>query len=166
MHCVLLGVCRHLLKLWTNKSNHNSPWYIGKDVKLVDKRLLLIKPPSEIRRTPRSIEDTLKFWKGAYVHYSDWVMCTHVHVTYYLIHMCNVAHELRAWLLHYSPVVLHGILPSDYYHSFLLKGCICCWSRSWHEETSNRAVVYWTIIALCFLFCTVSTSMYITAHTL
>lgn len=64
MHCVLLGVCRHLLRLWLNTSNHNSRWYIGKDVKQLDKRLLLIKPPSEMQRTPRSLEATLKFWKG------------------------------------------------------------------------------------------------------
>lgn len=30
------------------------------------------------------------------------------------------AHELRAWLLHFSPVVLHGILPEDYYQHHLL----------------------------------------------
>ena len=30
------------------------------------------------------------------------------------------AHELRAWLLHYSPVVLYGILPDDYYQHHLL----------------------------------------------
>ena len=33
------------------------------------------------------------------------------------------AHELRTWLLHYSPVVLHGILMEDYYqHHLLLVG--------------------------------------------
>ena len=30
------------------------------------------------------------------------------------------AHELRAWLLHYSPVVLHGFLPEDFYQHHLL----------------------------------------------
>lgn len=29
-------------------------------------------------------------------------------------------HELRAWLLHYSAVVLNGILPEDYYQHHLL----------------------------------------------
>lgn len=58
MDCVL-GVCR-LLRLWLNTSNHKSRWYIGKQL---DKRLLLIKPPSEMQRTPRSLEATLKFWK-------------------------------------------------------------------------------------------------------
>ena len=35
------------------------------------------------------------------------------------VNICT-AHELRAWLLHYSPAVLHGILPSDYYQHHLL----------------------------------------------
>lgn len=30
------------------------------------------------------------------------------------------AHELRAWLLHYSPAVLYGVLPEDYYQHHLL----------------------------------------------
>jgi len=32
----------------------------------------------------------------------------------------HIAHELRAWLLHYSPAVLYGILPEDYYQHHLL----------------------------------------------
>ena len=32
----------------------------------------------------------------------------------------SAAHELQAWLLHYSPAVLHGILPEDYYQHHLL----------------------------------------------
>lgn len=31
-----------------------------------------------------------------------------------------VAHELRAWLLHYSPVVLNGVLGDVYYQHHLL----------------------------------------------
>ena len=30
------------------------------------------------------------------------------------------AHELRAWLLHYSPVVLYEILPEEFYQHHLL----------------------------------------------
>ena len=30
------------------------------------------------------------------------------------------AHELRAWLLHYSPVVLYKILPNAFYQHYLL----------------------------------------------
>ena len=28
MHCVLLGVCRQLLKLWNKSSNHKESWYL------------------------------------------------------------------------------------------------------------------------------------------
>lgn len=36
------------------------------------------------------------------------------------IHHTHAAHELRAWLLHYSPVVLVGYLEDDYYQHHLL----------------------------------------------
>lgn len=64
MHCVLLGVTRMLLRLWFNSSSHLEMWYIGNAVKVVDSRLCCIAPPSEIQRTPRSIEKTVKYWKG------------------------------------------------------------------------------------------------------
>ena len=31
-----------------------------------------------------------------------------------------IAYELRAWLLHYSPVVLKGVLMEEYYQHYLL----------------------------------------------
>ena len=31
-----------------------------------------------------------------------------------------IAHELRAWLLHYSPVVISGLIHEDYYQHHLL----------------------------------------------
>lgn len=34
--------------------------------------------------------------------------------------VCFAAHELRAWLIHYSPVILHGILADNYYQHHLL----------------------------------------------
>lgn len=109
MHCVLLGVCRQLLKLWFNSKNSKELWYIGNKIEELDSRLLNIQPPNEMKRTPRSIATTLKYWKG------DRFCCK--------MHECNIiiiAHELRAWLLHYSPVVLYGILPHDYYQHHLL----------------------------------------------
>ena len=75
MHCVLLGVCRHLLKLWFKSKNHNGMWYIGTKIDLVDGRLLLIKPPDEIQRTPRSLDSTRKYWKGM----STVIIHMHVH---------------------------------------------------------------------------------------
>lgn len=72
MHCVLLGVCRLLLRLWFQSCHHQELWYIGDQVATVDDRLCSINPPNEIQRTPRSIAMTVKFWKGIYI------LCTHV----------------------------------------------------------------------------------------
>ena len=64
MHCVLLGIARMLLKLWFGSQHHKQLWYLGGAVKEIDKVLCAFTPPDEITRTPRSIEQTLKFWKG------------------------------------------------------------------------------------------------------
>ena len=64
MHCVLLGVTRMLLRLWLNSTYHSELWYIDTAVKVVDSRLGCILPHSKIQRTPRSIEKTMKYWKG------------------------------------------------------------------------------------------------------
>ena len=65
MHCVLLGVTLMLLRLWFDSSHHTQLWYIGNVIKAVDSRLCKILPPNEIQRTPRRLEKTMKFWKGA-----------------------------------------------------------------------------------------------------
>ena len=41
-------------------------------------------------------------------------------ITTYCWYFIFAAHELRAWLLHYSPVVLYEILPEDFYQHHLL----------------------------------------------
>lgn len=64
MHCVLLGVCRMLLRLWFTLCHHQELWYIGDQVADVDDRLCSIKSPNEIQRTPRSFLAFVKFWKG------------------------------------------------------------------------------------------------------
>ena len=69
MHCVLLGVGRLLLRLWTQARHRYELWYIGEQTATIDDRLCSIKPPNEIQRTPRSIELTVKFWKGSYACY-------------------------------------------------------------------------------------------------
>lgn len=68
MHCVLLVVCRLLLRLWFNSTHHKQPWHIGKQVKAVDSLLCSFCPPDEIQRTPRPIESTVKYWKGINIH--------------------------------------------------------------------------------------------------
>ncbi|XP_063067930.1 uncharacterized protein LOC134459495 [Engraulis encrasicolus] len=95
MHCVLLGVCRQMVGLWMDTCNHTEPWYIGRKIRLFDKKLLSVKPPTEITRSPRSIVNR-KFWKA-----SEW----------------------RAFLLYYAFYVLPGILPPPYLEHFLLLSC-------------------------------------------
>ena len=55
MHCVLLGICRLLLRLWMQSTYHQEVWYIGNQMNIVDSRLCNIKPPNEIQRTPRGV---------------------------------------------------------------------------------------------------------------
>lgn len=90
MHCVLLGVVRMFISLWFQSKYSKRPWYLGKKTKLVISRLLSIKPPEYITRTPRSVKQW-RYWKAS---------------------------ELRAWLLFYSFPVLHNILPAVYLNHF------------------------------------------------
>lgn len=93
MHCVLLGVVKHLTGLWFDSNNHRQPWYIGLRKAEVNQRLISVSPPHEVSRVPRKL-DTRKHWKA-----SEW----------------------RSFLLFYSLFVLQGILPSRYLnHLFLL----------------------------------------------
>ena len=44
----------------------------------------------------------------------------HLYSVVYNIYFVYVAHELRAWILHYSVAVLYNILPDTYYQHHLL----------------------------------------------
>lgn len=95
MHCVLLGVTRTLTSLWFDSDHHTEPYYIGRKISDIDKRLLSIRPPSTISRAPRSI--TLRcYWKA-----SEW----------------------RNWLLMYAVLCVNGILPAMYLQHFMLLVC-------------------------------------------
>jgi hypothetical protein len=87
MHSICLGTVRQMATLWFDPKNHNQEFYIGKLMPAVDARLSVIKPPSNISRTPRGIA-VMRFWK---------------------------AHEWLVWLLYYSLPVLKGILPIAFY---------------------------------------------------
>ena len=45
MHCVLLGVCRQLMRLWLLSQYHEEMWYLGTKLSVLDDRLMNIKPP-------------------------------------------------------------------------------------------------------------------------
>lgn len=91
MHCVALGVCRKIMNFFLNPKYHNRSFYLKKEQKaLLQRRLLSIKPISEIKRKPRPFNDL-----------SDYK-----------------ANELRSILLYYFPICLIGIIPKMYVNNF------------------------------------------------
>lgn len=90
MHAVLEGVAKMMLqKFWFNGKYKDHRFYLSKEIRQIDEVLLSIKPPHEFRRTPRSIEKTLKYWKAS---------------------------ELRSWLLYYCIPILFEFFHVDYLH--------------------------------------------------
>lgn len=55
MHAVLEGVTKSLLTYWFDSKYHGKPFYLGRQVKEVDKFLLRIKPPHEFRKSVRTL---------------------------------------------------------------------------------------------------------------
>jgi hypothetical protein len=92
MHCVLLGVTKKLLNLWTDPSYKDQVWYIGSMSARMNERLQHISPPHAITRIPRDLA-VVAHWKAS---------------------------EYRAFLLFYSIPCLFGILPQAYFEHFLL----------------------------------------------
>ncbi|XP_072023195.1 uncharacterized protein, partial [Amphiura filiformis] len=92
MHQILLGVTRKLTHFWIDSSFHQEPYSLSKSIKILNERLLSIKPPTFISRAPTSLSK-LKFWKAS---------------------------EFRSWLFYYSVPVLFGILPTIYFQHHIL----------------------------------------------
>lgn len=93
MHCVLLGVVRKLLDLWLNSKYHNEAYYLSKNMQcILNKRILSIKPPTEITRKPRSISDRADF----------------------------KANEFRSLLLYYLRYSLVDLIPVRFINNFQL----------------------------------------------
>ena len=57
MHSVSLGIARTMAKLWLSSENHQTTWYIGRSIHMLDERLLGIRPPCNVSRIPRSLKD-------------------------------------------------------------------------------------------------------------
>ena len=93
MHCVLLGIMKMLLNMWFGSEHASAHYSHAPKVSEVDERLSQIKPPNNISRMPRSIEENLKYLKAS---------------------------ELRSFLLYYGPAVLKGVLDDSLYEHFLL----------------------------------------------
>lgn len=93
MHCTDLGVMKKLLDIWLNSKNHSKPYYIKKKNQvLLSKRLVDLKPVSEISRKPRSI-----FIKGEFK-----------------------ANEFRSLMLYFLRFALTGLLDTKYVKHFQL----------------------------------------------
>lgn len=90
MHAVCSGFVRHTACMWL-KHKKTFPYSIGALIPEIDERLMSLRPVCEMTRLPRSLV-LRKYWKS-----SEW----------------------RNWLLYFSPVVLHGILPQVYYNNWL-----------------------------------------------
>ena len=91
MHCVLLGVMKKMINLWTNATFKKESWYIGQYIKLINSRILRIKPPNIITRLPHAIDD-LANWKAS---------------------------QYRSFLLFYSLPCLVGVLKNNYLLHYL-----------------------------------------------
>ncbi|KAG0421942.1 hypothetical protein HPB47_002201 [Ixodes persulcatus] len=89
MHCVLQGVSKQITEFLFNSSHSQASFYIGRpaSLRLVNKRLLSIRPPHCFTRLPRALSER-GFWKA-----SEW----------------------RLWLLFYSLPCTINILPDRYW---------------------------------------------------
>ncbi|KAH8027984.1 hypothetical protein HPB51_012254 [Rhipicephalus microplus] len=90
MHCVLEGITKQVTEMWL--SAIDSSCYIGRNLKLIESRLRLIKTPIIFSRSGRSLSDRA-FWKAT---------------------------EWRCWLLFYSLPCAADILPTVYRTHFTL----------------------------------------------
>ena len=87
MHGLRLGLTKTMLYKWFSASNSKKPYFIGKQIKNISKRLCAIHPPDYIERLPRDLEKN-------YAHFR--------------------ATELQAFLLYYAIPCLTGYLPDPY----------------------------------------------------
>jgi len=74
MHAVLEGVTKGLMTYWFDSKYSGRSFNMVNYIKQIDKKLLKVKPPHEFRRSPRSIANSLKFWKAS--EYRAWLLFT------------------------------------------------------------------------------------------
>lgn len=87
MHCVLLGIQKGLTDFFCNSRYSDKMFYISnKKRTLLDKRILALKPNSDVVRKPRSLKQRSDF----------------------------KASEFRSMLLYYFPICLPGCVPNVY----------------------------------------------------
>lgn len=93
MHCILLGIVKTLMCKWFSPQQSGKDYFVGKDLKQISKRLLMIKPPYFIERLPRDLEKHYNHFKAT---------------------------ELQAFLLFYCMPCLHGYLAERFLQHFAL----------------------------------------------
>ena len=93
MHGALLGIAKMLLRLWFTSSNADKPYFLGRQIKHIDKFLKKMKPTDDIGRLPRKIEHNMHHFKAS---------------------------ELQMWLLFYSLPCLIDFAPKEYLNHFAL----------------------------------------------
>ncbi|XP_077519826.1 uncharacterized protein LOC144129555 [Amblyomma americanum] len=94
MHCVLLGASRQFTEYWFDSSSCREKFYIGRPstVNALNKRLTGIRPPHQVTRLPRTIQER-HYWK---------------------------AHKWRNWLLFYCVPCCLNTLPAQFLRHFAL----------------------------------------------
>jgi len=92
MHCILLGVVRQFTSLWFDASSHGEKYSLRKHTADIDKIMLGVKPPSEVKRLPRLLS-LRKYWKA-----SEW----------------------RSFLLFHSVIALKPFMLPELYRHWLL----------------------------------------------
>lgn len=111
MHCVCLGVMKNLHEFWLDPHKQHDSYINPKHQRILDERILSIKPCTFISRLPRSLKYIRKY----------------------------KASEFRSSLLYYLPVALRGILKKQYLdHFLLLSGSIY---KLLSTEISNEDVI-------------------------
>ncbi|XP_062618615.1 uncharacterized protein LOC134280215 [Saccostrea cucullata] len=93
MHGALLGVTKSLLHKWLSPTESKNPYFVGKKLKTISKRMTGIQPPQCMERLPRDLEKNYNHFKAT---------------------------ELQAWLLYYGVPCLQGILPEIFLEHFAL----------------------------------------------
>jgi len=90
IHCVLLGVCRQLMKLWLKNKYHKEQWYIGDRVVQLDNCLLAI---TLLRKYKGHLEVLQQPWSSEKVNmnssFAVYLFVWKVTVNY-LMPMCTV----------------------------------------------------------------------------
>lgn len=92
MHAVLLGVVRQFMRLWFSPEHGGADYSSRGSTERASQRLTSIRPPHDVARLPRSVED-LDCWKAS---------------------------ECRSWLIYYSVPVMCGILPDALFNHWCL----------------------------------------------